>query len=126
MTYLLTSKLNIILTSFSQKLRFWLTRSSVNFICLPIDIFVLLSEIFIKVSIEDGIGEGIAHAKEVQYCIDDRFVAGNQGLHLLRVHVHQEVEDVERQPRYKEDDSDATDHDIRPATFLIVFLMLAL
>ena len=96
------------------------------FYYLPINILVLLSEIFIKVSVKDGICEGVAHAEKVQYCIDDRFVAGNDGLHFIRIHVHKEIEDVERQPGHKEDDSDAQNHNVRATPFLIVFLVLAL
>jgi hypothetical protein len=58
--------------------------------------------------------------------VDDGLVAGDDGLHEARVEVHEDVEEVERQPGNEEDEGDAQDHDVGPAPLLVVLGVLAL
>ncbi len=58
--------------------------------------------------------------------VDDSLVAGNDRLHQGRVEVHEDVEEVEGKPRDEEDERDAQDHDVRPASLFVVFGVLAL
>ena len=62
----------------------------------------------------------------MQYGIDDRFISRNHSLHGVWIHIHQKVEDIQRQPRHKENDGDAQNHDVGAPPFLIIFSMLTL
>ena len=62
----------------------------------------------------------------MQNGVDDGLVSGDDRLHECRVEVHEDVEEVERQPRDEEYEGDAQDHDVRPATLLVVFSVLTL
>ncbi len=58
--------------------------------------------------------------------VDNCLVSGNDGLHEGGVEVHEDVEEVEWEPRDEEDEGDAQDHDVGPATLLVVLRVLAL
>ena len=50
----------------------------------------------------------------------------DDGLHEGRVELHEDVEEVEREPGDEEDERDAQDHDVGPAPLLVVLGVLAL
>ena len=93
---------------------------------LPVNAFVFFSKVLVEVAVQDGVGERVTKTEEVKHGVDDSLVAGNDGLHQGRVEIHEDVEEVEGKPRYEEDERDAQDHDVRPASLFIVFGVLAL
>ena len=72
-----------------------------------------MSEVFIEESIHDGIGADRAHGRKMttgeehqhQFCVILRVVEGLEN-------INDDVEDVERRPGEKEDDTDDDQHSV--------------
>ncbi len=51
------------------------------FVVLPVNAFVLFPEVLVEVAVEDGVGEGVTEAEEMEDRVDNGFVALDERLH---------------------------------------------